>query len=138
MAARTRRPSPHDRVESRGENTYRAVFDRVADAIIIHAKDDHRILDVNPAALKRYGYTLAEMRQMTPFDLHPPADLDAVAENINVRNPDAPNTYDHVNKDGELIPVEILSDEIDYEGVPAWLSNSPERTPPAPLMTPAT
>jgi len=122
MAARAKKPSQQDRVDYRGENTYRAVFDRVADAIIIHAKDDHRILDVNPAALKRYGYSLAEMRQMTPFDLHPPEDLETVTENIDVRNPDAPNNYLHVNRSGDRIPVEILSDEIDYDGIPAWLS----------------
>jgi len=122
MARRVKKLSTRSRADYRGENTYRAVFDRVADAMIIHARANHKILDANPAAVKRYGYSIDELRKMTPFDLHPSADLDAVTEQISVRNPEAPNTYVHVAKGGEEIPVEILSDEIDYEGIPAWLS----------------
>jgi PAS domain S-box-containing protein len=114
--------TPRGDPEHRSVDACRAVFDRVADAIIIHARNGHSILDANPAALKRYGYTLEEFRSMTPFDLHPSEDAAAVGEKIDECNPDAPNVYVHLTKDGVSIPVEILSDVIDYDGTPAWLS----------------
>ena len=113
---------PSRSAENSEEKGYRAVFEHVADAIIIHARDDHRILDVNPAAIKRLGYSREELRSMTPFDLHPSEELEIVGQKIDVKNPDTPNSWIHVAKDGTPIPVEILSDLIDYRGVPAWLS----------------
>ena len=49
---------------------------------------------------------------MTPFDLHPPEDFGHVERNIGV----------HLTKGGRRMDVEILSDEIDYQGSRAWVS----------------
>jgi light-regulated signal transduction histidine kinase (bacteriophytochrome) len=65
---------------------------------------------------------LDEIRSMTPFDLHPPEEAEKVKETIDVRTVDQPNTYTHVTRNGHKIIVEILSDEIIYEGRPAWIS----------------
>ena len=105
-----------------GEAIYRAVFDRLADALIIHAKADHRILDANPSALERLGYTLDELRQMTSFDLHPADERDLLASRIDWPDAESAHACIHVTKAGLHVPVEILSDEIVYKGVPAWLS----------------
>ncbi len=119
----TRKPSPGSTARPKVANdTYRKVFDRVADAIIIHDRKTHKIIDVNATALNRYGYTLEEFRTMTPFDLHPKEELDVVHEKIDVRNADDPNEYVHLSKDGQTFSVEILSDQVWYEGTEAWLS----------------
>jgi PAS domain S-box-containing protein len=41
---------------------------------------------------------------------------------IDVRNFETPQTYTHLTKSGRRIDVEILSDEIEYQGRPAWIS----------------
>lgn len=122
MASTPSHPSSAGSVPRGRSDTYRKVFDRVADAIIIHDKRTHRIVDVNACAIKRYGYTLEELRGMTPFDLHPAEEYELVAEKIDVKNAESPNVYVHVAKDGRRFDVEILSDEVVYEGVEAWLS----------------
>lgn len=104
------------------EDTYKKVFDCAADAIFIHDRESHRFLDCNRSALERYGYSLEEIQQMTPYDLHPHAELDKVRENIDVRNRDEPYFYTHVTKHGTEFPVEILTEEVEYHGTPAWLS----------------
>jgi PAS domain S-box-containing protein len=113
---------PAESARAGQEDTYRKVFDHVADAIIIHDKSTHRILDANACAIERYGYSLDELRRMTPFDLHPSDEFEVVAEKIDVKNVDAPNEYVHVAKDGRRYDVEILSDEVVYENTEAWLS----------------
>jgi two-component system sensor kinase FixL len=104
------------------EKKYRKLFNGVADPVVIFDKKTHLFLDCNDAFHRIYEYTLDEIRSMTPFDLHPPEEAEKVKETIDVRNVDQPNTYTHVTRNGHKIIVEILSDEIIYEGRPAWIS----------------
>lgn len=104
------------------ERNYRALFENIPDSVFIYARDDHHFLDVNKRSLLTYGYTVEELRQITPFQLHPPEDINRVAENIDRANVDKPNTYRHFTKEGRSIEVEILSNEIIFQGEPAWLS----------------
>jgi two-component system sensor histidine kinase/response regulator len=104
------------------EHKYRTLFKQIADPIFIFDKETNRFLDCNGAVRRIYGYSLDELRTMTPFDLHPPEDLAQVARNISRKNPEQPFTYTHLTKSGRRMEVEILSDEIDYQGRPAWIS----------------
>jgi len=58
---------------------------------------------------------------MTPFDLHLAEDHATVQRNIDSKNIDRPNTYVHLTNQGRRIDVEILADQIDYQGRPAWI-----------------
>src|SRR5258708_26883761 len=58
---------------------------------------------------------------MTQFDLHPAEDHATVKRNIDSRNIDRPNTYVHLTKSGRRIDVEILADQIDYQGRAEWI-----------------
>lgn len=109
------RNSTHARADS-------SLLDRVADPILIFDRDTHRILDCNAAMLRVYGYTRAELRRMTPFDLHPPEDLDKVRSTIDVRNFDCAFTYTHLTKDGRRLAVETLSDTAVVRGRRAWIT----------------
>ncbi len=104
------------------EKKYRTLFDRIADPIFIFDKDNNHFVDCNESALRIYGYSRDELKTMTPYDLHPPEDLAKVQQNIGMRNTDKPNTYEHLTKAGKRIIVEILSDEIEYQSRPAWIS----------------
>ena len=94
------------------ERQYHVLFNRMADPIFIFDGKSHRFLDCNEAVQRVYGYSMEELRLMTPFDLHAPEDFDRLDHNIGV----------HVAKNGQRIAVEILSDEIDYQGRHAWVS----------------
>ena len=58
----------------------RTWFDNVADPIIIFDRETNRFLDCNQATIDRYGYTLDELRTMTPHQLHPPEEHETGAE----------------------------------------------------------
>jgi len=104
------------------ERRYRALFDQVADPVVIFDAATHRFLDCNSAVLRVYGYSREELLELTPYDLHPPEEFDKVRRNINVANIDAPNVYTHLTKLGRKLDVEILSDAIEWTGRPAWIS----------------
>jgi len=98
------------------------LLDRVADPILIFDRSTHRILDCNAATLRVYGYTRAELRRMTPFDLHPHEEIDKVRSTIDVHNFDNAFTYTHVTKDGRRLAVETLSETAMYRGRRAWIT----------------
>ena len=104
------------------ESKYFQLFNRIADPIFIYDKATHRFLGCNDAVLKIYGYRREELNQMTPFDLHLPEDYRKVEKSINIKNINFPFTYKHVTRTGKRIDVEVIADEITYEGRPAMLS----------------
>ncbi len=104
------------------ESKYFQLFNRIADPIFIYDKANHRFLGCNEAVHKVYGYRREELNQMTPFDLHLPEDYRKVEKSINIKNINFPFTYKHITRTGKRIDVEVLADEITYEGRPAMLS----------------
>jgi PAS domain S-box-containing protein len=100
----------------------RAWFDNVADPIIIFDQETNRFLDCNQATIDRYGYTLDELRTMTPHQLHPPEEYETVQRNIDNVEDSSPHRYTHVTRDGESFPVEVLTNPIEYDGQNAWVS----------------
>lgn len=100
----------------------RTLFEHTPDPTVFFDKETHTFLDCNKAFQTVYGYSKDEIRSMTPFDLHPPEDIEKVKKNIDIRNVDTPYEYKHIAKDGRMLDVEILSDETVYEGKPAWIS----------------
>ncbi len=104
------------------EQKYRSLFNRIVDPVVIFEKQSYRILDCNAAFLKTYGYSEDELKSMTPFDLHPKKDHEKVRKTIDVRNVDQSFVYTHITKHGQRMEVDIRSDEIEYQGRPAWIS----------------
>jgi PAS domain S-box-containing protein len=84
-----------------------------------------RFLDVNAAAIKKYGYSRDEFLSMTIKDIRPPEDAAKVEKIVN--EPVEPNllinrgTFTHKKKSGELIQVDIQSNSMDYRGKKAKL-----------------
>ncbi len=100
----------------------RSWFDNVADPIIIFDRETNRFLDCNQAAVDRYGYTLDELRTMTPHQLHPPEEVEIVDRNIQDEDDFSAHRYTHVTKDGQNFQVEVLTNPIEYDGTSAWIS----------------
>ncbi|MBN2416576.1 PAS domain S-box protein [bacterium] len=104
------------------ENKYRSLFNQIADPIFIFSTREHRFLDCNEAALRTYGYSLEELKEMQPYDLHPEEDLETVRANIDTCNRDRGNSYTHITKSGKQIYVNIRTDAVQYQGKPAFIS----------------
>ncbi|MFW6131209.1 MAG: ATP-binding protein [Candidatus Aminicenantaceae bacterium] len=103
-------------------NKYQTFFNHIADPVLIFDKKTHKFLDCNKAVERVYGYTKEEIRSMTPYDLHPKEEIEKVKKRIDIRNIEEGFQYTHVTKVGRQMVVEIHSDEINYNGQPAWIS----------------
>jgi PAS domain S-box-containing protein len=82
-----------------------------------------RFLNVNDAAVARYGYSRGEFLAMTIADIRNEEDVPALRRNVaSLAGPlSTPRHWRHRLKDGREIRVEVISHEIDFEGSPAWL-----------------
>ena len=105
------------------EQKFRDIFNSSNDAIFIHDMAGH-FLEVNEAACRRLGYDRNELLQMTPAEIdaheHPDFMLDRIQQ-IDQKG-DLMFESAHRSKDGTIIPVEISSRRIDYEGRSCVLS----------------
>lgn len=92
----------------KAEEKYAVLFDHVADAVILHDKNG-RILDVNKEALRLYGYSRAQMLQMTLKDMDSPQEHNHIPERIAQVFSNGKGRFDalHIASDGSSIPMEI-------------------------------
>lgn len=75
-----------------------------------------RFLAVNEAATRAYGYTREEFLRLTIRDIRLPEDLPALEEELAHLQSDAVSIgiWRHRKKDGTIIDVEVLANEIDF------------------------
>ncbi|MGE3806365.1 MAG: PAS domain S-box protein [Gemmataceae bacterium] len=94
-----------------------ALFEGIDDAVFVHDLKG-RILDANPAACRRLGYTRAELLQLNTRDIDAPEfarDFEKrVAEQLSKGRLEC--TGWHVASDGRRIPVDINSSMVTFDG----------------------
>ncbi len=80
--------------------------------------DDMKFLDVNDAAIEKYGYYKEEFLVMTIKDIRPAEDLDQLQQAVDEINSTLKhhNIWRHRKKDGTIFPVEIISNVFDVNG----------------------
>lgn len=111
-----------ENVLKESERKYRALFNQIVDPVVIFDKSTYNFLDWNNAVERIYGYSPEEFETMTPYDLHPPEELERVRNNIDNVSDKNLNIYTHIKKNGNTMVVEISIDEIMYQDKPAWIS----------------
>jgi len=52
------------------KDQYKLLFNHIADPIVVFDQKTLRFIDCNIAMVDKYGYTLEELSNMTPLDLH--------------------------------------------------------------------
>jgi len=104
------------------EARYRSLFTSIDEPIFVFDRETSHFLDCNQSALDRYGYTIEELRTMTPQDLHSTKEKQRVSANIANEGAASANQYTHSTKDGEEIPVEIHTTTLEYQGKQTWIS----------------
>jgi PAS domain S-box-containing protein len=77
-----------------------------------------RFLEVNDAAVRRYGYSREEFLAMRITDIHPPEDVPALEQVIasSGAHPDLSVAWRHLTKQGAVIDVDITSDDLVFDG----------------------
>ena len=114
------------RVESQlrdSENRYRLLFEANPEAMWVYEAASLKILAVNDAAIRRYGFSREEFLAMNIRDIRAASDqnqLDRILRD-HLQGARIHTDLRHQKKDGTIIDVEINSDEIDFDGRPARL-----------------
>src|SRR4029079_2904354 len=80
-------------------------------------------LEVNQAAVKKYGYTREQFLTMTIRDIRPPEDVQAMEADVAKMPVKMPNATEwrHMKKDGTIIETEIIWQELIFRGRRALL-----------------
>ena len=113
-----------DRVRH-SEESYRTLFQDAPYAIIVQDRDSHRLIAVNDAAVKQYGWSREEMLAMTMSDFYAPEDVQNLAASHRSHSSDDSSILKNVRhrkKDGTFIDVEMAVRLLEYDGRPATLA----------------
>jgi PAS domain S-box-containing protein len=105
------------------EQRYRKLFDENVDGVMVVV--DGRIVTCNPRFVEMMGRNKEDLlgRQATEFTL--PAERTLAAERIRAivaGGPEFPSVYHVPRPDGSVLPVEVISRSIQYEGGAALLT----------------
>ena len=95
------------------------IFQNNPRPMCVHGVEQPRLLAVNAAMVRFYGYSEAELLSMNLADLWP-ADHPLRSEDMP-QPTQAPRTCRHRRKDAALVDVEITSDDVGAPGRPAHL-----------------
>jgi PAS domain S-box-containing protein len=105
------------------ERRYRRMFAANPQPMWVFDLDTLAFLDVNDAAIRRYGYCREEFLAMTIKDIRPPEEiprlfdtLAAVASDQGRAGINTPGIWRHRRRDGSEMLVEITSHELDFGG----------------------
>ena len=102
----------------------RALFDAIDDAVFVHDMEGH-LLDANPAACRRLGYTREELLRLTTRDIDDPDFAAGFGERVEEQLREGRLACEgrHRTKDGRIIPVDINTSLIEVNGKPAVLAS---------------
>ena len=105
------------------EAKHRLFFDYACDAVFILDKET-RILEANPLACERLGYSLAELTSMTIHQVNSPEQKQHVPDRMSHMMEHGHKVFEsvHLRKDGSEIPVEVNARKIIWQGEPAIMS----------------
>lgn len=103
------------------EKRYSDLFHLSPVPMLVYDMSTLKYLDVNLAAIERYGYSREEFLSMTVFDIRPEEDIPLLQKVINEKQNQLKASFEgifrHRKKNGQLIRVDIMSNIISYHGV---------------------
>lgn len=105
------------------EKKYRELFKSNPNPMWIYDIETLEFIEVNDAALKKYGYRRDEFLTKTIKDIRPEEDIQRLLDNVATLSNglDDAGTWTHITKDGQILYVEIMSHYLVYEGRKAEL-----------------
>jgi PAS domain S-box-containing protein len=122
MSARGAQPTPRPRLV--GDPQYRVLFERSPQPMIVYERDSLRMVAANDAVADGYGYSRAELLEMTIADLLVPDDRVALANFIETGDlsGDEPGlvtgkVWHVLTKSGKVLEVDVTSDDLEFDGL---------------------
>jgi PAS domain S-box-containing protein len=107
----------------RAEQQYAQIFDGSPQPIWVHDQESLRILMINEAAVRQYGWSRTEILSMTAAELMAPGESlsppDAEGDPAAARA--EPAETRHATRDGRVLDVEVWTRALDFLGRPAEL-----------------
>jgi len=119
-----RKSSPKDQADSlSNEESFRLLFDNHPVPMWIYDLESLAFLEVNEAAVEKYGYSRDEFLALTLKDIHLTEDVPRLLEDVKQKRPALQHSgeWRHRLKDGRVIDVEITSRTIEFNGREAAL-----------------
>ncbi|NLT03304.1 MAG: PAS domain S-box protein [Bacteroidales bacterium] len=112
------------------ESKYRYLFENNPAPMWIYDEVSLAFLEVNEAAIEHYGYTRDEFLQLTIKDIRPLEDVERLMKDVDdtYKPLNRAGALRHIKKSGEIIYVDIVSHQIDYESKRARLVISTDIT----------
>jgi len=102
------------------EHKYRLLFNSIADPIFIFSKSNLKFLACNDAVHKFYGYSKNELYDMSLTNFHPQDEYGRITRHLNEAS-EQPQLYHHFKRNGEILIVNIITNDIQFNGLPASL-----------------
>lgn len=105
------------------ESVYKYLFEHNPLPMWVYDLKTLKFLDVNNAAIEKYGYSRDEFLSMTIKDIRPEEEIPALMKNIAESKDDLQKSkpWKHKLKDGRIIFTEISSHGLNYNGYDARL-----------------
>lgn len=110
------------------EQRYRMLFDEARDAAFLISLtpegEFEKFIEVNKAACEKLGYTHEELLRLSPYDINPPEDHEAISQTLIRFFTEDNFLFERtwVRKDGKRIPVEFNAHLFFHKGRPTLLS----------------
>ncbi|HEX4936977.1 MAG TPA: PAS domain S-box protein, partial [Gemmatimonadaceae bacterium] len=100
------------------ERRYRQIFEGNPLPLWIYDLETLRFVDVNPAAVKAYGYSRDEFLAMTLLDLRPASEYDKLYAAMREMQEGTyhPGIFTHRRKDGTLLLADVHAHDVEVEG----------------------
>lgn len=100
------------------EQEYKELFHKSASFSLLIDSKTSKIMNVNQAAIERYGYSYEEFTNMTIYDINLlPAEEIKKRQILEITDESSYSTYKHILKNKEIMDVEVRSTPITIEGI---------------------
>ncbi|MCC5917744.1 MAG: response regulator [Cryomorphaceae bacterium] len=104
------------------QQLYSNLFSLSPQPMWLYGIEDLKFLDVNNAAVARYGYTKQEFLSMTIKDIRPKEEVPELEKTLlksqKVKNREFSGIFTHQTKSGEILKVEVFSNFIIHKNKP--------------------
>lgn len=101
----------------KNEESFRLLFDNNPNPMLVYDLETLKIIEVNVAAIKTYGYTREEFLELTILDIRPKEDIPKLLENLKLKrnNYECSGEWRHVLQNGKIINVLITSHTLNFK-----------------------
>jgi PAS domain S-box-containing protein len=104
----------------KAEQKFRLLFASNPEPMLVYDRRTLRFLEVNNAAIEKYGYTRAEFLALKVTDIRPPEDVPVFLNTVQLHRAKTSGPHfgqwRHRHKDGRVLNVEVTAQALEFAG----------------------